>query len=143
MTTTDRQMIDRLFATMRQGLADHDPGPILAAYAPDALLYDLAPPLLHRGMKRDETAAWLATWSGPIRLEDHDLDLVLVGDLAVATALSRMRGRQAETEQDLWFRSTRVLRRLDGWRIVHEHTSVPFYMDGSYRAAVDLKPEEG
>ena len=25
-------------------------------------------------------------------------------------------------------------------RIVHEHQSVPYYMDGSVRAAVDLKP---
>jgi hypothetical protein len=25
--------------------------------------------------------------------------------------------------------------------ITHEHVSVPFYMDGSYWAAVDLKPE--
>ena len=24
--------------------------------------------------------------------------------------------------------------------IVHEHESVPFYMDGSFRAAIDLKP---
>jgi len=24
--------------------------------------------------------------------------------------------------------------------VTHEHVSVPFYMDGSYRAAVDLKP---
>jgi hypothetical protein len=23
--------------------------------------------------------------------------------------------------------------------VTHEHVSVPFYMDGSYRAAVDLK----
>jgi ketosteroid isomerase-like protein len=42
---------------------------------------------------------------------------------------------------DLWFRSTLGLRKSDGvWRIVHEHTSTPFYMDGSFRAAVDLKP---
>ena len=26
------------------------------------------------------------------------------------------------------------------WKIAHEHTSVPFYMDGSFRAAVDLEP---
>jgi len=33
------------------------------------------------------------------------------------------------------------LRREEGdWRIVHEHTSVPFYMDGSLRPAFDLKP---
>jgi hypothetical protein len=31
------------------------------------------------------------------------------------------------------------LRRVDGrWRIVHDHSSVPFYLDGSYRAAVEL-----
>jgi ketosteroid isomerase-like protein len=27
-----------------------------------------------------------------------------------------------------------------GWRIVQEHVSVPFHMDGSYRAAIDLQP---
>jgi ketosteroid isomerase-like protein len=26
------------------------------------------------------------------------------------------------------------------WLVTHEHVSVPFYMDGSLRAAVDLKP---
>jgi hypothetical protein len=26
------------------------------------------------------------------------------------------------------------------WKIVHEHESVLFYMDGSFKAAVDLKP---
>jgi ketosteroid isomerase-like protein len=32
-------------------------------------------------------------------------------------------------------------RRIDGaWKIVHEHASVPFAMDGSFRALVDLKP---
>jgi ketosteroid isomerase-like protein len=31
-------------------------------------------------------------------------------------------------------------READSWRIVHEHTSVPFYMDGSMRPAFDLKP---
>jgi hypothetical protein len=24
--------------------------------------------------------------------------------------------------------------------VTHEHVSVPFYMDGTYRTAVDLKP---
>lgn len=33
------------------------------------------------------------------------------------------------------------LRNVDRkWQIVSDHTSVPFYMDGSYRAAVDLQP---
>jgi hypothetical protein len=26
------------------------------------------------------------------------------------------------------------------WKATHEHVSVPFYMDGSNKAAIDLKP---
>jgi PhnB protein len=53
-----------------------------------------------------------------------------------------MRGTKTDGEKvDLWFRQTLGLaRHADIWKIVHEHESVPFYMDGSYRAAVDLKP---
>jgi PhnB protein len=30
--------------------------------------------------------------------------------------------------------------RRGAWRIVHAHESVPFLMDGSIKAAIDLKP---
>jgi ketosteroid isomerase-like protein len=44
-------------------------------------------------------------------------------------------------ETDVWVRQTLCLRRIgDAWKIAHEHTSVPFYMDGSNKAALDLKP---
>jgi ribonuclease PH len=53
-----------------------------------------------------------------------------------------MHGRKVDDpshEVDLWFRTTVVLKKASGrWQIVHEHASVPFYMDGSLRAAVDL-----
>jgi PhnB protein len=26
------------------------------------------------------------------------------------------------------------------WKIAHEHDSVPFYMDGSFKASIDLTP---
>ena len=40
----------------------------------------------------------------------------------------------------LWFR-VRGLRKTDGvWRVVHEHESVPFEMDGSFKASIGLKP---
>jgi hypothetical protein len=42
---------------------------------------------------------------------------------------------------DLWFRGTVCLRKVGGtWWITHEHNSTPFYMDGSFRAALDLRP---
>ena len=48
----------------------------------------------------------------------------------------------ARCAQDLWFRATLGFRKIDRkWTITHEHSSVPFYMDGSFKAAIDLKPE--
>ena len=41
-----------------------------------------------------------------------------------------------------WTRSTVCFRKSDGdWKVMHTRGSVPFYMDGSFRAPVDLKPE--
>jgi uncharacterized protein (TIGR02246 family) len=133
--------IEAVFAQLRKAHKNKDADAIANAYAPDAVIYDLAPPLGRRGVKRDEIAEWLATWDGPVEIDARDVDLTVEGDLAFLTAFNRMRGRQGDEEQDLWFRATTCLRRTDGrWRIVHDHTSVPFYMDGSYKAATDLKP---
>jgi len=53
-----------------------------------------------------------------------------------------MTGTKKDGEQvSLWFRATACLRREDGgWKITHVHNSVPFAMDGSDRALLDLKP---
>ncbi|MCI0429223.1 MAG: nuclear transport factor 2 family protein [Rhodospirillales bacterium] len=133
--------IDALFAQLSRAHADKDADAIADAYAPGAVIFDLAPPLGRRGTKREEIAAWLATWDGPVEVDARDVELTAEGDLAFSTAFNRMRGRQGGKEVDLWFRATMCLRWIGGrWRIVHEHTSVPFYMDGSYRAAIDLQP---
>jgi ketosteroid isomerase-like protein len=121
--------------------ADHDADAIVEAYAGDAVIYDLAPPLASRGRNRDSVAAWLAGWDGAIQIDARDVSLTVDGNVAFASALNRMRGRQSGEDQDLWYRTTMCLRKTNGrWHIVHDHSSVPFYMDGSYRAAVDLKP---
>lgn len=42
---------------------------------------------------------------------------------------------------DFWIRLNLGLRKAGGaWKIIHEHESVPFLMDGSDKAALDLKP---
>ncbi|HVH07431.1 MAG TPA: nuclear transport factor 2 family protein, partial [Myxococcota bacterium] len=52
-------------------------------------------------------------------------------------ALARTEGPRT----DVWVRATFGFRKLDGaWILTHEHRSVPFYMDGSERAATDLEP---
>jgi uncharacterized protein (TIGR02246 family) len=141
MKPTDRTEIEALFQQLVRAHADHDADAIIEAYAADAVIYDLAPPLGRRGMNRDSVAAWLAGWDGPIQIDARDVSLTVDRDVAFASALNRMRGRQSGEDQDLWYRTTMCLRKTNGrWRITHDHSSVPFYMDGSDRAAVDLKP---
>ncbi len=133
--------IEALLQQLARAHADHDADAIVEAYTPDAVIYDLAPPLARRGMNRNSIVDWLAGWEGPIRIDAHDVNLVVDGHLAFVSALNRMRGRQGGEDQDMWYRTTVCLRKTSGrWRIICDHSSVPFYMDGSYRAAVDLKP---
>jgi len=142
-TTTDQSEINALFRKLEKGHADRDADAIMAYYAPDAVIFDLAPPLGRRGMNRDTLKAWFETWDSPIQLEVQDVNLTVEGDIAFASAFNRLRGIQSGRPQDLWIRSTLCLRKTNGtWRIVHDHTSVPFYMDGTDRAALDLKPTE-
>lgn len=138
---TDRAEIEGLLKELSRAHAEHDAEAIVNAYTADAVIYSLAPPLGCRGMDREGIVAWLATWEGPIQIDWRDLDLAIDGNLAFASALNRMQGRQGDEVQDMWYRTTLCLRKAAGrWQIVCDHASVPFYMDGSYRAAVDLKP---
>jgi ketosteroid isomerase-like protein len=122
---------------------DKDAAGIAAPYAPDAVLYDLAPPLRHLGHDLEDVQAWLDTWDGPIENEARDFNFTITGDLAVGHGYFRLAGLKRGADQPIsfWMRATMALRRDGGrWRIVHEHTSVPFYMDGSLRPAFDLEP---
>ena len=114
----------------------------LKHFASDAVTYDLAPPLQYVGADRAALQAWFDTWDGPIGTAFGELEVEVSGDLAVARGLSHMMGAKKDGEQvDLWMRRTVVFGRRDGaWKITHQHTSVPFLMDGSYKAATDLKP---
>jgi ketosteroid isomerase-like protein len=55
----------------------------------------------------------------------------------------RISETKVENDQKVkvWVRETVCLAKAGAmWKIRHEHSSVPFYIDGSLRAAVDLKP---
>lgn len=116
----------------------------MACFAPDVLTFDLAPPLQHTGRERikKDMEEWFPTWEGAIGLEISDLRVMADDNVAYCTSLQRISGTKVGGEKpDLWCRSTTCLQKIDGgWRIVHEHTSTPFYMDGSNKAALDLKP---
>ncbi|MFI2188294.1 YybH family protein [Streptomyces sioyaensis] len=117
----------------------------LSHCAPDIVEFSLAPPLQYKGPQaRDQRAveAWYATWRGPIEVTLTQLEITVGDDVAFSHSINRMRGTKTDGfEVELWSRATVGLRRIDGtWKITHAHDSVPFLMDGSGLAALDLKP---
>jgi ketosteroid isomerase-like protein len=135
--------IRALIETVHKGHHSKEAATIVAGYARDAAVFSLAPPLSHVGMDVEEKKAWLDTWEGPIDLESRDLNIAVSGDFAFCYGFYRHSGtpKAAGRPISFWMRATVCLHRDGGaWRIVHEHTSVPFYMDGSLRPAFDLTP---
>ena len=139
----DEADIRALIEIVRKAHHSKDAAAVAAQYAPDAAVFKLAPPLSHRGMDLQELQAWLDTWEGPVDQESRDLTITVSGDLAFCHGFLHLGGTKNGVRQPIsfWMRATVCLNRDGGaWRIVHEHTSVPFYTDGTLRPAFDLKP---
>jgi ketosteroid isomerase-like protein len=137
-----RALIEERSAAIR----DKDAARAVATLATDIVAFELAPPLaLGPDAARDEAGlvAWLSGWEGPVGIEIRELHVEAGGDVGWCRSLNRLHGRlKGGREVDMWMRSTLTFRREDGaWKIAHGHSSVPFLMDGSYRAAVGLSPE--
>lgn len=137
----DETAIRALIEKQARGIREKDTERALGAFSDTAMIYDLAPPLSH-ALSRADTQAWFDTWRGPIGYELRDLEVAANDGIAFCHGFARLQGTKVDgAESGLWFRLTLCLRKQDGaWRIVHEHSSVPFAMDGSVRAAVDLQP---
>jgi ketosteroid isomerase-like protein len=110
-------------------------------FTKDSVGYFLEPPLQQSPLKED-LAGWFATWSGAIGYEIGNLKIAIGDEVAFSHSLSRLTGTRTDgTNTDLWFRETQCFRKIKGrWLIAHIHESVPMYMDGSLKAAIDLKP---
>lgn len=130
-----------LIARRCRAVQDRDAAAFLATYAPEAVVYDLAPPLSH-GLDPQGVADWLQSWDGPVVNETRSVTVTVAGPVAVVFGLERLAGRQGGQTRDIWLRFTLGLEHGDaGWRITHEHTSVPFRKtEGQVIAATDLKP---
>lgn len=134
-----RAVIDNWAEAMRRKDADR----VLAHGAEDCLVYSLAPPLKASDGDPEGLERWFATWKGPLGYRLEDLEIAADGDVAFATAFAHLSGEKRDGgKAALWYRITLGLRRVgETWKIVHQHESVPFYMDGSFKAAVDLDPK--
>lgn len=139
--TQIRALRDRLTEALRSKDAEG----VVSCFAQQNVMFTLAPPLQSKSGSspgQQGVEEWFAGFDGPLGYEVRDLQITAGADVAFCHSLCRMSGRKRAGEQvDLWLRETLGLRKLDGeWKIAHQHESVPFYMDGNLKAAVDLKP---
>jgi ketosteroid isomerase-like protein len=114
---------------------------VLPNFTEDSVGFFFEPPLQQSPLKED-LAGWFATWRGPIGYEISNLKIAVSDNVAFSHSLSRLTGTRTDGEStDLWFRETLCFQKIDDqWRIVHIHESVPMYMNGSLKAAINLKP---
>ena len=112
-------------------------------HAREFVHFSLAPPLEYTKKTVGKALqAWFATWDGPLAYELRDMVITAGEDTAFCHGLTRLGGTKTDGQKsELWFRQTLGLRKIgDAWKITHQHDSVPFYMDESRKAAVDLRP---
>jgi len=138
----EEEAIIAMLMLRASSLGEKDAKGALFHESEDSVEFSLAPPLVYHGKDESSLQAWFDTWEGPIGGEVSDTKLTVGGDVAFWSGLIRMTGTKTDgTEVDLWFRQTLGLVKRDGrWVVVHQHASVPFAMDGSGRALLDLKP---
>lgn len=115
---------------------------VLRHFAANSVRFYVTPPLQSTRPLRANLEDWFAAFEGNIGYEIRDLAITTSTKLAYCHSFNRIVGKKVEGgDLDFWFRETLCLRQIHGhWLIVHTHESVPFHMDGSYRAALELQP---
>ena len=139
---TNESEIRRVIEAWAGAICAKDADAVLSHTSPESVGFFLAPPLQAQSDLKQNLEEWFKTFQGPISLEIRDLTIRVGDDVAFCHSLNRISGQKVSGERtDIWLRETVGLCKIEGrWLIIHEHESVPFYMDGSNRAAVDLKP---
>lgn len=125
-----------------EGLRRKEVEAVTKHFVDDPVGFYLAPPLVAEENLGANMSAWFDTFDGPLGYEIRDLAIHASGDVGWAHALNHLVARKTTGEEtDVWFRLTMGFDKIgDDWKIAHAHESVPFLMDGSGKAALDLKP---
>ena len=138
----DVKQIRKLIDDWAAGMRAKDAKRVKRHGTNDLVHFLLAPPLVADENGAYGLEAWFDSWQGPLGYELRDLEIVTGDAVAFSHSLNHLTGtRKSGETSDVWFRSTLGFRKVSGeWKIAHEHESVPFLMDGSDKAALDLKP---
>jgi PhnB protein len=144
-TTVDDTQVRSVADDLANAIRNKDADSVVSMYTDDNVMFALAPPLQiasDRASGKAGLEEWFASWDGHLGYETRDMHMTTGDDVAFCHSLNRLTGTKTDGEKvDLWHRNTLCLRKINGsWKIAHQHQSVPFLMDGSRKAALDLKP---
>lgn len=107
-----------------------DAAALLAMHADDVTSFPVLPPSTTQGSDAVAQAleAWLSGYSEGPTYAIHGLQVEAGTDLGTCSFRYHVTGVLLSGDAvDMWVRATLVVRRgADGWRIVHQHESVPF-----------------
>ena len=143
--TIEEGQIRAVIEDWANALRAKDADRLVSQYTTESVKFILAPPLQYtrdNPFDKKSLEEWFSSFQGPIQYQNRDLNITAGGQVGFCHSLGRMIATTTTGSKiDIWFRHTLCFRKIDGrWKITHEHSSVPFYMDGSHKAAVDLKP---
>jgi ketosteroid isomerase-like protein len=114
----------------------------LAHCAPEIAIFDLVPPLTHRGESavRRSWAIGLGQFDGRARYDIEHLTITVADNVAFSHSLNVLGGTLTSgTQIRSRVRTTFGFRRVGGaWKIVHQHVSAPLDLTTG-RAMLDLK----
>jgi len=135
--------IEALLERRIEACRDKDIDKLMSIFAAEIVYFDVVPPLRFVGHDavRDNFLRWFAEYDGPIRLATREAMIAAEDDVAFAHMLHEDSGnRNRPNGRGFWLRSTSCLRRREvGWRIVHEHISLPIdFRTG--QVLLDLEP---
>src|SRR5580692_5424409 len=97
-TSSDEAAILAVVETLRRSHQNKDAALFAAQFAPDAAIFNLAPPLIHHGVDLKEKQAWLDSWTTPVSIESRDLKVTVSGDFAFCHGYLRMSGTKKGAE---------------------------------------------
>jgi ketosteroid isomerase-like protein len=137
----DEAQIRGLLEDRVKAIAEKNVDAVLSEYAPDVVMYNLAPPLQTKGASREAVEKWFSGYKSEIGCEIRDLSISTSYDVGFCHYLYKITGTLTSGKDvNMWVRATLCFHKIRGrWKIVHEHDSDPFDMQ-TFKALMDLEP---
>ena len=141
--SSDEAAIRALEAKFAKAVSAKDVDGIMQVYAPDVFVFDLIPPRQYVGAAayRKDWEGVMAGFKGPLKFEMSDLAIETSGSMAWGHSIQHIEGTDPSGKPTaMTIRATDIYRKTPaGWRIVHEHISVPVDLETG-KPDMDSKP---